>query len=94
MIFGLRNRSICTREVIEHLKFLKRYFQNKNAFTLLSNIIISYLILNINFYNNSIRFLNKDGVNTRHVIRAKDKPSPFTYVIVDLEGIVSLEKQK
>ncbi len=31
--------------------------------------------------------LNGDGVNTDYLIRAQGQPSPFTYIIVDREGM-------
>ena len=30
--------------------------------------------------------LEQDGVDTRHVLRAQDAPSPFSYIIVDRQG--------
>lgn len=30
--------------------------------------------------------LHGDGVQTTHLLRAKNKPSPFTYIIVDRAG--------
>jgi sugar/nucleoside kinase (ribokinase family) len=34
--------------------------------------------------------LENDGVSTEFVLRAKGHPSPFTYIIVDREGMASL----
>ena len=34
--------------------------------------------------------LNEDGVNTDYLIRAQGQPSPFTYIIVDREGMESV----
>ena len=34
--------------------------------------------------------LNGDGVNTDYLIRAQGQPSPFTYIIVDREGMASV----
>ncbi len=31
--------------------------------------------------------LQADGVNTEYIIRAEGQPSPFTYIIVDREGM-------
>lgn len=34
-----------------------------------------------------VKELENDGVNTDFVLRAKGSPSPFTYIIVDREGV-------